>query len=114
MKNLSKHRIIAVFLVVILSISAIVPVSAASFPAGFADSESAFQWDSRFDNAVAQVTTAILQPCCIALGIPLDTAPKAVMWRLFDTAVTGTGVGEVSLDRLNDICSVYNGYFNRP
>lgn len=114
MKNLSKHRFIAAFLVVILSVSTIVPVSAVPFPAGFADTESSSQWDSRFQNALSAATAAILQPCCIAFGIPLDSAPQVVMWHLFDTAVTGSGVGEVSLDRLNDICSVYNGYFNRP
>jgi len=114
MKKFLNHRIIAALLVAVLVASSVVSVSATPFNAGFADTESAGQWDSRFDNAVARASTLILTPCCISMGIPISTAPKTVMWRLFDRSVDNSGTGEVSLDRLYDICAVYNGYFNRP
>lgn len=104
------NRVFAAFLVVVLTASAVcLPASAT----GFSDMDSVAQWDAKFDNITAQISVSLLKAYCLTAGISTDTAAKDVTWSLFNTAVTGSGTGEVSLDRLNDICTVYNGYFNK-
>jgi hypothetical protein len=111
MRKIVINRIVAAFLVIVLSVSVIcVPASAA----GLADTDSVAQWDAKFDNITAQISVSLLKAYCLTMNIPVDTPTKAVTWSLFNTAVTNSGTGEVSLDRLNDICAVYNGYFNKP
>lgn len=111
MKKIVVCRVIAAFMAVVLSCSLFcVPVAAS----GFADMDSVAQWDVKFDNAQALLTVSAIKMFTGGLGISDDTAPKDVTWALFNTAVSGSGIGEVSLDRLNDICIVYNGYFDKP
>gem|GEM_PF-1566011 len=110
MKNIFNHRVISAFMVVVLSVSAIcVPASAS----GLADMDSVGQWDSRFNTVAMQISSIALSALCEFFGIPVESSPKSVAWATFDTAITNSGTGEVSLDRLYDICAVYNGYFNK-
>ena len=94
------HRIISVLLVVILSVTTIVPV----FASGLADSDSVNLWNSSLQSPANTVLNALAE------AVGASPVVNTVFWFYMDNAVGKTG--EQSLDYMTDLVGIYNQAFN--